>query len=91
MLHQIRVKPTLNFGVSTLRNNSDRNFKPKGIQVSEIYENKETISDLVKVGDSYFISGSHDGTMRVYDTRSIEMNIITEAEAIYELKSDSSE
>jgi len=37
MLHQIRVKPTLNFGVSTLRNNSDRNFKPKGIQVSEIY------------------------------------------------------
>jgi len=43
------------------------------------------------VGDSYFISGSHDGTMRVYDTRSIEMNIITEAEAIYELKSDLSE
>lgn len=27
--------------------------------------------------------------MKVYDTRSIEMNIITEAEAVYELKTDS--
>jgi len=34
MLHQIRVKPTLNFGVTAMKNNLDRNFRPKGIQVS---------------------------------------------------------
>ncbi len=45
----------------------------------------------MKVGDYFFVSGSHDGTMRIYDTRSIEMNIITEAEAVYDLKSELSE
>lgn len=86
MLHQLRVKPTILLGVSSLKTTSDRNFKPRGIQVSEIYENKEAISNLVKVGDYFFVAGCHDGTMRIYDTRSIEMNIITEAEAVYELK-----
>ena len=34
MLQQIRVKPTLNLGVSSIKNSQDYNFKPKGIQVS---------------------------------------------------------
>jgi hypothetical protein len=55
--------------------------------VSEIYENKEAISGLCKVGDYFFVSACHDGSMRVYDTRAIEMNLIAEAEAVYELKS----
>lgn len=88
LLKQIRVKPTINLGVSTIRPaGNDRNWKPKGIQVSEIYENKEAISGLCKVGDYFFVSACHDGSMRVYDTRAIEMNLIAEAEAVYELKS----
>jgi WD40 repeat protein len=43
---------------------------------------------LEKVGDSFFVSGSYDGTLRIFNTKKIEMNIVTDSDAVYEIRED---
>lgn len=49
------------------------------------------ITCLENVADRFLISGSYDGTVRVFNIRKIETNITCESEGIYEINSDNTE
>ena len=54
--------------------------KPKGILLTEIYEHTDTITCIEKVADQFILSGSADGTLRVFDSRKIQANITMSSE-----------
>ena len=58
-------------------------IKPKGNLYTEIYEHRDVITCVENVADNFLISGSYDGTLRVFNTRKMEMNISANSEAVY--------
>lgn len=54
--------------------------RPKGILLAEISEHTEAITCLEKVADQFFLSGSSDGTFKVFDSRKIQMNMTVGSE-----------
>lgn len=49
-----------------------RSFRPQGTLVTTISEHKDIVSSLQSIRDGRFISGSHDGTVKVFDLKNIE-------------------
>lgn len=45
--------------------------------MSEIFEHADTITCLEKVADQFFLSGSADGTLKIFDSKKIQMNVTT--------------
>ena len=66
-------------------------IKPKGTLLTEIYEHRDVITCLENIADKFLISGSYDGTLRVFNTRKMEMNITAESEAMYEIGNEGEE
>jgi WD40 repeat protein len=55
--------------------------RPRGILLAEISEHSESVTCLEKVADQFFLSGSSDGTLRVFDSKKIQMNMTVGSEA----------
>ena len=50
-------------------------FKPQQVLVSSITEHKDTVSCVQNFRDQrFFLSGSHDGTVRIYDMNRIDLD-----------------
>ena len=82
---QFKIKPTLKLGEYNLKANEMEKIKPKGTLLTEIYEHRDVITCLENIADKFLISGSYDGTLRVFNTRKMEMNVTAESEAVYEI------
>lgn len=61
--------------------------KPKGQLITEIYEHKDVITCLENIADNFLISGSYDGTLKVFDLKKIEINVAPDSEVSFELAS----
>lgn len=71
--------------------NEMEKVKPKGTLFTEIHEHKDVITCLESIGDKFLISGSYDGTLRVFNTRKMEMNVTADSEAVYEIGNEGEE
>lgn len=60
--------------------------RPKGVLLAEISEHTETVTCLEKVADQFILSGSSDGTLRVFDSRKLQMNMTLGSEAWVEMR-----
>lgn len=49
--------------------------RPKGILISEVFEHTDTVTCLEKVADQFILSGSADGTLRVFNAKKIQANV----------------
>jgi WD40 repeat protein len=65
--------------------------RPKGVLVSEIFEHTDTITCLEKVADQFILSGSADGSLRVFDARKIQTNVTMCSEGWVEMKGEGEE
>lgn len=43
------------------------------------------------MADQFFLSGSSDGTLRIFDSKKIQINITTSSEALLEIKGEGEE
>ena len=65
--------------------------RPKGILVSEVFQHSDSVTCLEKVADQYILSGSADGTLRVFDSKKIIANVTTCSEACIQLRGEGEE
>lgn len=49
--------------------------RPKGILISEVFEHTDTVTCLEKVADQFILSGSADGSLRIFDAKKIQTNV----------------
>ncbi len=59
-------------------------WTPKGILVAHFLEHSASINMIrVSPDQSYFITGSDDGTIRLWDTRRLETNVVNRSRIVY--------
>ena len=71
-------------GRSALADQKDHGWSPKGILASHFLEHSSSVN-MVRVSpdQSYFITGSDDGTVRLWDTRRLETNVVNRSRIVY--------
>lgn len=71
-------------GRSTLAVQKEHGWTPKGTLVSHFLEHSSSVNSLrISPDQSYFITGSDDGTVRLWDTRRLETNVFNRSRIIY--------
>ncbi|KAJ1958023.1 Serine/threonine-protein kinase [Linderina pennispora] len=56
-------------------------WQPQGILVAEIPEHNDAVTCLVAASSTYFVSGSNDGTVRVFDANAFRRNAVCRSKA----------
>ena len=77
-------------GNDSMLNSAAGVWRPKGILAGQLLGHSGPIIDLVMAPDhSFFISGSSDGTVGIWDTRRLHTNVTNRSRLIYSGHSDS--
>jgi len=81
--------PTPNLGTllltrTPLTQTSFKEWNPKGILVAHLHEHKEAVNCLAVSNDSmFFVSGSDDGDVKIWDCQRLEKNIANRSRLTY--------
>ncbi|KAI8618435.1 hypothetical protein BC830DRAFT_1108985 [Chytriomyces sp. MP71] len=66
------------------RNQDIRSWRPKGILAAHLTEHRGSVNQLCVAPDhNFFVSGSDDGTMKIWDCRRLEKNVTNKARLTY--------
>jgi WD40 repeat protein len=70
--------------VSISSDNKENHSTPQGILVAHFHEHLSKVNvTQVSTDQTFFVSGSDDGTVRIWDTQRLETNVVNRARLVY--------
>jgi phosphoinositide-3-kinase regulatory subunit 4 len=70
--------------VSVSGDNKENSLTPQGILAAHLHEHLSKINVIqVSTDQTFFVSGSDDGTVRIWDTHRLETNVVNRARLVY--------
>lgn len=78
------VGSSVNMTTGTQGPESLKEWQPKGILVAHLHEHKGAISNIqVTTDNMFFVTGSDDGTVKIWDCRRLEKNVTNRSRLTY--------